>query len=148
MVRALTAKQEGFCQSILKGANLSDAYRENYNVGKMKPVSINKKAKVEFDKVHIRSRIDELRKPAVEKAVLTYEGHLATLKRLRDLAIDKEQLGPAIKAEENRGKAAGLYVKKVDLTGEVKITGVLKVGGDMDMADWIKATGGTAATET
>lgn len=40
----LTAKQEKFCQGVAKGLNYSDAYREAYNAGKMKPESVNRLA--------------------------------------------------------------------------------------------------------
>jgi len=147
-IAKLTSKQEGFCQSIVKGASLSDAYRENYNIGKMKGDSINRLAHGVMENVKVASRVEELRQPAVDKLLLSHEDHIRTLKKLRDEAAEFGQYGAAIKAEENCGKVAGLYVQKVEMHGEVKMTGVLRIGGTgISMEDWLKATGGTSKTE-
>lgn len=48
--------------------------------------------------------------------MLTLESHLARLEELSRRAEEAEQFGPAITAETNRGKAAGLYTDRVDVT--------------------------------
>lgn len=109
----LTPKQESFCLAYLETGNASEAYRRSYNAGKMKPDSISRKAKELVDNGKIAARIEELRKPAEEKALITYESHLAKLQELRDAAMSAEQFSAAITAETNRGKAAGLYVERI-----------------------------------
>lgn len=52
---------------------------------------------------------------------MTLQGHLDDLKRLRDAAAGAEQFSAAIKAEIARGKAAGLYTDKIDLSGGIEI---------------------------
>ena len=45
MTKKLTPKQEGFCLSYVETGNASEAYRLNYNAGKMKSGTINTRAK-------------------------------------------------------------------------------------------------------
>jgi phage terminase small subunit len=144
----LTVKQEGFCQEVVKGSNLSDAYRAHYSTSNMKPETVNRRAKDVSDKGKIKARIQELRQPAVDETLLTHSEHLKTLEALRDGAQEYGQYGPAITAEVSRGKSAGLYVERIDINAEVKLTGVLQIGGDMSMSEWIQATGGTTKEET
>jgi phage terminase small subunit len=117
----LTPKQESFCLAYIETGNASEAYRRSYNATKSKPESINRLAKALIDNVKIASRLAELRKPVVEAAQLTLASHL---KRLEDLSIAAEkerQYSPAIVAEVSRGKAAGLYVDKVEHSGSVTV---------------------------
>lgn len=113
----LTPKQESFCLAYLETGNASEAYRRSYDVGKMAPESVNRKAKELIDNGKIAARLDELRAPVLEKALITYEGHLYELEILRELAKQSAQYSAAIKAEENRGKAAGFYKEKVEHSG-------------------------------
>lgn len=121
----LTGKQEAFCIAYIETGNASEAYRQAYNAGKMKPETINRTAKELVDNPKIAARLQELRAPAVEKAQITLEQHLADLRRLRDLAEASEKYGPAVTAEMARGKAAGLYVDKVEHSGKVSLEGLI-----------------------
>lgn len=112
MAGKLTPKQEGFCLDYIATGNASEAYRRNYDCGKMKETTIGRTAKEVLDNHKITARIEELRKPIREKAGLTLEEHLQTLKNLRDKADKAGQFTAAITAETNRGKASGLYVDK------------------------------------
>ena len=113
---ALTPKQENFCLAYLETGNASEAYRRAYDAGGMVPESVNRKAKEVMDNVKIAARLEELRAPVREKALLTLESHLARLDELSRKAEEAEQFAPAITAETNRGKAAGLYVDRLDHT--------------------------------
>lgn len=106
---ALTQKQENFCLAYIETGNASEAYRVAYDADGMKPETVNRKAKDVIDNGKIAARIKELRAPVVEKALLTLESHLKRLDDLSRKAEEAGQFGPAIKAEESRGKAAGLY---------------------------------------
>ena len=112
MAGKLTPKQEGFCLDYSATGNASEAYRRNYDVSRMTPASINRKAVELLENGKIAARIEELRKPIREKACLTLEEHLQTLQNLRDKADKAGQFTAAITAETNRGKASGLYVDK------------------------------------
>jgi phage terminase small subunit len=116
---ALTPKQEAFCLAYLETGNASEAYRQSYSAGKMKPSVINVKASQLLANGKIAVRLAELRKPATEKAQMTLEGHLADLQMLRDKALEADQFSAAITAEIARGKASGVHVEKSEraLTG-------------------------------
>lgn len=115
---ALTPKQEKFCLAYLKTGNASEAYRQAYAADGMKPATINVKASELLSNGKVSVRLDELRKPVAKAAQMTLESHLADLKMLRDKALEADQFSAAITAETNRGKAAGLYTEKVDLSSK------------------------------
>lgn len=117
----LTPKQENFCLAYLETGNASEAYRRAYSAGRMSESTINRKAKEVLDNGKITARIGELRAPVLEKCLITYEGHLTELELLREMAKKADQFSAAIKAEENRGKVAGFYDKKVEHSGTVSV---------------------------
>jgi len=59
--------------------------------------------------VHYVGRLKEER---LKKFEVSYEGHVAELARLRELALKKGSFSSAVNAETNRGKAAGLYIER------------------------------------
>lgn len=118
----LTQKQENFCLAYLETGNASEAYRKAYNADGMKPETVNRKAKELLDNGKITARLEELRKPVTESAQITLEQHLSKLEELRELAKEEGKYGPAIQAEIARGKAAGLYVERSQIDGEIRIT--------------------------
>lgn len=112
----LTAKQEAFCLAYIEMNNASEAYRKAYNSSKMKPESVNESASRLLADVKITARLEQLREPVRERAQITLESHLERLNHLSLMAEQAEQYSAAIKAEESRGKVAGLYVEKIDHT--------------------------------
>jgi phage terminase small subunit len=114
----LTVKQEAFCLSYIETGNASEAYRTAYDAENCKPETINSKASLLLGKVEIRARLEEIQKPIRERAEITLESHLERLKHLSNMAETAEQYSAAIKAEESRGKASGLYVDKKEVTGK------------------------------
>lgn len=58
----LTAKQEGFCQSLDQGLTSSDSYRAHYNTSKMIPSSVHELACRLLGSVKIQSRLEVLAK--------------------------------------------------------------------------------------
>ena len=104
----LTPKQEIFCLAYRKSGNASEAYRQAYDAGKMKPETINRTAKELLDNGKIAARLAELRAPAVETAQITLQGHLKDLAEIRDAAMASDNHGAAVSAEVARGKAPGL----------------------------------------
>ena len=112
----LTHKQEMFCLAYIETNNASEAYRRSYNADKMKPETINRKAAELMNNGKITARLEQLREPVRERAQITLESHLERLNHLSLMAEQAEQYSAAIKAEESRGKVAGLYVEKVDHT--------------------------------
>ena len=59
---------------------------------------------------------NDLLKKEVERQNVSMESHLTELSRLRDEAVDSGQISSAISAEISRGKAAGLYIEKKEVT--------------------------------
>ncbi len=126
----LTAKQEAFCQKYVETGNASEAYRQTYDAGGMKPTSVNRKAKELLDNGKIAARLAELREPAAKKARVTLEGHLEDLRKLRDLAKKKGQFSAAITAEVARGKASGVHVEHHRHSGSIGTYDLSKLSDD------------------
>ena len=120
-MKRLTQKQENFCLAYIETGNASEAYRKAYNADGMKPETVNRKAKELLDNGKITARLEELRKPVAESAQITLAQHLSTLEELRELAKEEGKYGPAIQAEIARGKAAGLYVERSHIDGEITV---------------------------
>jgi len=76
---ALTIKQEKFCIKYNECGNASESYRVVYNCSKMKPESINRKAKELMDNVKIAARLKELNQAAVNASVMSKQEALARL---------------------------------------------------------------------
>jgi phage terminase small subunit len=117
----LTQRQETFCQEYIKTGNASEAYRAAYSSSNMKPETVWSKGcrLLKHDKV--RARLEELRAPAVESARVTLEAHLNRLEELSRLAQEEGQVSAAVKAEELRGKACGIYVEKREVSQRINI---------------------------
>jgi phage terminase small subunit len=112
----LTAKQERYCLAYIETGKGTDAYRLAYNAEKMSNEAIKAESGKLMAMPKIKARIAELRAPAARAAKITLESHLADLERLRDKAERTGDYGAAIRGEVARGRAAGLYVEKIDLT--------------------------------
>ena len=80
--KSLTPKQERFCLEYLKTGNASEAYRRAYNAQKMKPETINRKAKELMDNGKIAARLAELARVMAENAGLTVEKTLREVARI------------------------------------------------------------------
>lgn len=116
----LTQKQEAFCVAYIETGNGSEAYRKTYNAKAMAAKTVNEKASRLLAMGKVRARLDELRKPAAESAQITLTSHLLRLEELSVAAEQAGQYSAAISAEVSRGKAAGLYVEKLEHSGEIK----------------------------
>ncbi len=104
----LTAKQEEFCQQYLVDFNGTQAaIRAGYSKR-----SANEQAARLLAKDSIRGHLDELSQAAAERNDLTVDGVLESLKQLRDKAISLNQMGPAVRAEELRGKYLAMFVDR------------------------------------
>jgi len=119
---ALTPKQEAFAQAVATGKTQADAYRAAFNATKMKAETIQSKACLLMADGKVRARVAELRKPVILAVEITLTGHLERLARLSDKAEQEGKYSAAVAAEVARGKASGLYVEKVELSGSVAVT--------------------------
>ncbi|MDP1931917.1 MAG: terminase small subunit [Gammaproteobacteria bacterium] len=113
----LTAKQESFCLAYIETGSASEAYRQAYNCKAMKPPTISVKASELLANGKITVRLEELRAPVRKRAQISLHQHLDDLKRLRDKAENEGKFSAAVTAEVSRGRASGLYVEQIELTG-------------------------------
>ncbi len=122
----LTNKQDKFAQGVASGMTGADAYRAAYSADKMKAETIHAKASILMKKDMVRARVEELRKPILEAVGLTLAVHLSRLDDLSRGAEKIDSYGPAISAEVSRGRAAGLYVDRLEVNVNMKLAERLK----------------------
>jgi phage terminase small subunit len=116
--KELTPKQEAFAHAVASGMTHSDAYRATFKVGaNTKTETVNQASSRLMANSNITARVAELRKPVAERAMMTLESHLKRLSDLSDSAEAAGQYSAAIAAEIARGKASGVMVDKVELSG-------------------------------
>lgn len=94
MNKSLTIKQEAFCQAYLRLGDKSAAYREVYSCSNMKPETIHTKASLLSNEDKVRTRIDGLRKDAVER-------NKASLDEVLMVLADIIRFDPAEMYDEN-----------------------------------------------
>src|SRR5690625_7631369 len=63
----LTAKQEAFCLAYLENGNASEAYRRAYNTKRMKPATVNRKAKEHLEHGKIAARLAQMQREAAKR---------------------------------------------------------------------------------
>jgi phage terminase small subunit len=56
--------------------------------------------------------VGRLKEERLKKFAVSYDGHVAELSRIKELALKKGSFSSAVNAETNRGKAAGLYIER------------------------------------
>jgi len=110
----LTPQQEKFARNVAKGMNKTQAaiaagYSEKnaQRAGTMLASKSNPK---------VLDRIITLQERAAYRAGLDLGTHLTDLKDIRDGAVRNGAWSAAVTAEVSRGKAAGLYVNRSELT--------------------------------
>lgn len=137
----LTPKQEKFAQSVASGMTQADAYRASRDCSRQKDKTIQENACRLMADSKVQARVDELRRPIVEKAQITLESHLASLEALRDSAHKAGQHSAAVAAEVARGKASGVHVEKTanttTLQGQVEVISRPK----LEKEEWLKLHG-------
>ena len=117
----LTGKQENFCLAYLETGCASEAYRRSYDARRMTARTVQNKASLLLQNEKVQAYLEALRQPVRERAQVSLEGHLRELEVLRDRAKEEGKYAPAIQAEVARGRAAGLYVERAKVDGELRI---------------------------
>jgi phage terminase small subunit len=56
--------------------------------------------------------VGKLKEERLKKFEVSYEGHVAELARIKEMALKRGSFSSAVNAETNRGKAAGLYIER------------------------------------
>lgn len=116
----LTPKQEAFCQAVVNGKTLSDAYRSAYSASKMQDNTINARASELGLNSEITVRIDALRKELAEKLLWTRED---SLKTLISVINNPDNAGNIISSVQAINKMQGFdAAEKHELTGNINVT--------------------------
>jgi phage terminase small subunit len=126
----LTAKEDKFCNNVASGMTLTDAYKDSYDTENMTDKSINELACRLAKKVKIRSRIEELREKAQNKAIMSAIDRKKWLtKQIEDLS---NNLGDRLKAIDILNKMSGEYITKVQGDVNLSYENTLKEVADED----------------
>jgi phage terminase small subunit len=111
---SLTPRQEKFAQNVVKGMSKTQAA---INAGYSPKNAPKAGTYLASDKnPNIKKRIQLLQDRVASKVGLTLGTHLIDLKDIRNGAMSAGMWSAAVAAEVARGKAAGLYVHKSELT--------------------------------
>lgn len=118
----LTPKQENFCLAYLETGNASAAYRQAYDASKMKVDSIRVAANELLANPKVTLRLEELRKPVIERHNITIDDLIAELDENRKAALSAEtvQSSAATAATMAKAKLLGYLTDKIDATVTTK----------------------------
>ena len=107
----LTAKQEKFVQSLVKGMSQREAYKNSYNASNMKDETIDSNACRLFADSKISARYNELIKEAEDKAIMTAKQRKIWLTEL--IRSPNASNTDRLKALDLLNKMGGEYIEKV-----------------------------------
>jgi len=108
----LTQQQYAFVAAVLSGKSGADAYRTAYDCTSMSPNAVWVEASRARSHPKISLWLAQARKAGLGAAVVTLQGHIQELERLREVALETGNVGAAVQAEQLRGKASGHYVER------------------------------------
>ena len=111
--KKLTPKQEKFAQAVASGTSLKESA---IMAGYSHKNAARAGAYLANHEPLVQNRIQELQNRGAARAGLTLAKHLDNLEELRDKALENNAFGAAVTAEVSRGKAAGIYVERKELT--------------------------------
>jgi len=126
MPTKLTAKQEKFCQELVKGATQTDAYKAAYNAKNMQPEVIHVEACTLAKDHKIAIRIEELKKPIQKKFTKTVTDLLQEIEDLKE--DDDKKL--SLDCIKEQGKMLGYYVNKIET--KIEISDMSKILDSME----------------
>ena len=117
MTGKLTSKQETFALAYIETGNASEAYRRAYAAGKMKPETVNRKAKELLDNGKITARVAELQAGHQERHDVTVDSLTEELEDARSLATKNEQPSAVVSAVMGKAKIHGMLTDKHEHSG-------------------------------
>lgn len=147
MAEKLTLKQEGFAKTYVETGNASEAYRQNYNAGNMKPETIHVKACELLANGKVSARVAQLQQSLVKRHEVTVDSLIAELEEARQLAKAEGQSGGAVQASMGKAKLCGLLVERqrVDVTGNHTVNHVSEPVSAT--SEWVAGLLGTGQDE-
>jgi hypothetical protein len=119
----LTQQQQEFAAGVLSGLTATAAYMQAYNCENMAKTTIWSAACKLRGNSKVSSWINQAKLAGMSSAVVTYEGHVRELERLKTGAELSGNHGAAVQAEQLRGKASGLYMDQVHIVDPSKVAG-------------------------
>lgn len=120
-----TLNEERYCINVAGGKfnSISDAYRDAYPKCKASDKSVNEKASHLLAKDKIKTRVDFLKAPVIEKAQYTLEGQLDKFQKAYDLAERTDQPSAMTGAADKQTNLLGFFPpKKIELDGALTVT--------------------------
>ena len=106
----LTSKQQHFCRAVASGCTMSDAYREAYSAGRMKPATINREAHTLMAIPKITTRVAALQRAKDRALVVSaVSDREKVLTALRDFMVNADTDNAKIRATELLGRTVGLF---------------------------------------
>lgn len=109
---SLTQKQENFCMAYIETGNASEAYRQAYEVSRMKPNSIHVKASELLVNGNVTVRVKQLQTEHKMRHDVTVDSLCNELEEARNAAMEVGQNGAAIQAVMGKAKLHGLGIEK------------------------------------
>jgi phage terminase small subunit len=113
--RPLTPKHKKFCRLYVQGMSAAAAARKSGFTTNMISSKVQGSAMIRKNPLVVNHIIELLTKDK-ERSDVSMETHLTELSHLRDQAVDTGQVAAAISAEVSRGRAAGLYIDRKEVT--------------------------------
>lgn len=117
----LTARQKTFVEAMAAGKRATEAYKEAYSTEGWTAGSIAVNASKTRNHPKVKAWLNAIYAAAVRGNVLTVEEHVAELDRLRELAVEDKQFTAAVRAEELKGKASGLYIERHEYDATITV---------------------------
>lgn len=115
---AITPKQLVFVERLLAGDTASDAYRAAYDTTQCQPETVWANASRLRSDTRVQAWLAAARMAGLGKASVSFQEHLRELERLREIALCTGNVGAAVQAEQLRGKAAGHYTERLEVTSD------------------------------
>lgn len=118
----MTPKQEHFARLYVETGNASEAYRQAYNTGSMKPETVTNEAYKLLQYRDISAMVEELKAEARSRHAVTVDDLLAELEQARAAALSAPtpQSSAAVSATMGKAKMLGLIVDRAEMKQEVK----------------------------
>lgn len=111
----LTSKQEAFAQAVFRGAAKRDAYLEAYPACMRTAHAVSSAASALLRKPKVARRIEDLRKPVLQKLAYDFEKAMIEAGDALEMARDARNAGAMVAAVTLRAKLAGLLVDRKEV---------------------------------
>ena len=109
-------EHEFILNRVLAGNSWTESYKLTHNTKGLSASAIQARAHRLANTERVKAFISDLRLLGEMEANVTLQSHIERMRQIAEIAISRNQIGAAVKAEENIGRACGLYVTKAEYT--------------------------------